>query len=51
MISNGNCKVVLISLYSSDAIGLRYIYSLLKEKGVDVKLIFFKEKYLDPNQA
>ena len=44
---NGNNKVVLISLYSSDAIGLRYIYSLLKNNGIDVTLVFFKEKYLE----
>ena len=45
--TNINCKVVLVSLYSSDAIGLRYIYSILKKHGVDVHLIFFKEKYLE----
>lgn len=44
---NGNCKVVLISLYSSDGIGLRYIYSFLQKNGVEVHLIFFKEKYLE----
>ena len=44
MNSIGNCKVVLISLYSSDAIGLRYIYSLLKEKGFDVNLARLAEE-------
>jgi len=43
---DGGCKVVLVSLYSSDAIGLRYICSFLKRHGFDVDLIFFKEKYL-----
>ncbi len=46
MKSNGNCKITLVSLYSSDAIGLRYIYSFLKEHGFDVNLVFFKEKHL-----
>jgi hypothetical protein len=41
------CKIVLVSLYSSDAIGIRYISSLLKREGVDVRLVFFKEKYLE----
>jgi radical SAM superfamily enzyme YgiQ (UPF0313 family) len=38
--------IVLISLYSTDAIGLRYIKSVLKNSGFDVSLIFFKELYL-----
>ena len=42
-----NFRVALISLYSSDAIGLRYIYSFLKHHKVNVDLIFFKEKYLE----
>ena len=40
-------RVVLISLYSSDAIGPRYISSFLKKHGVDVNIIFFKEKFLE----
>jgi anaerobic magnesium-protoporphyrin IX monomethyl ester cyclase len=45
--SRGTCKVLLMSLYSSDAIGIRYISSFLKQAGVDVHLCFFKEKYLE----
>lgn len=39
-------KLVLISLYSTDAIGLRYIKAVLNKHGFDVSLIFFKELYL-----
>ena len=39
-------RIVLISLYSTDAIGLRYIKAVLNDHGYDVSLIFFKEKYL-----
>jgi len=45
-----NCTIVLVSLYSSDAIGLRYISSFLKAHGMDVHLIFFKEKYLESDE-
>ncbi len=38
--------VALISLYSTDAIGLRYIDSVLKDQGYKVSLILFKELYL-----
>jgi len=41
------CKVLLVSLYSSDAIGLRYISANLKKNGCDVDLVFFKEKILE----
>jgi radical SAM superfamily enzyme YgiQ (UPF0313 family) len=40
-------KIALISLYSTDAIGLRYLKSLLKNRGFDVSLIFFKELHLE----
>jgi len=39
-------KIVLISLYSTDAIGLRYIKAVMNGHGYEVPLIFFKEKYL-----
>lgn len=38
--------ITLISLYSTDAIGLRYIKAVLKNHGFAVSLIFFKEKHL-----
>lgn len=38
--------IVLISLYSTDAIGIRYISSVLKNQGYRVTLILFKELYL-----
>jgi len=38
--------ITLISLYSTDAIGLRYIAAVLKQQAIDVSLIFFKEKDL-----
>jgi radical SAM superfamily enzyme YgiQ (UPF0313 family) len=41
---NQNLKVCLISLYSSSAIGPRYLLSVLKSNGFDVSMIFFKEK-------
>ena len=41
-----NSKIVLISLYSTDAIGLRYLKAVLKDNGFDVSLIFFKELFL-----
>ncbi len=44
---NGTAKVALVSLYSPDAIGLRYISSFLKQNGVDAQLILFKEKNLE----
>lgn len=37
-------KISLISLYSSSSIGLRYLASVLKKKGFDTSMIFFKEK-------
>jgi len=37
-------KISLIALYSSSSIGLRYLASVLKRKGFDVSMIFFKEK-------
>ena len=37
-------KVCLISLYSSSSIGMRYITSVLRQEGFDVRMIFFKEK-------
>ena len=39
-------KVALISLYSTDAIGLRYLNAVLSAHGYDVSLIFFKELHL-----
>lgn len=39
-------QIALISLYSTDAIGLRYLNSVLKNHGFDVSLILFKELYL-----
>lgn len=39
-------RLTLISLYSTDAIGLRYIKSVLNKEGFDVSLIFFKELHL-----
>ena len=41
---NKQYKICLISLYSSSSIGLRYLYSVLKNQGFDVSMIFFKEK-------
>jgi radical SAM superfamily enzyme YgiQ (UPF0313 family) len=38
--------IALISLYSTDAIGLRYLKSVLKSRGFDVSVILFKELYL-----
>ena len=38
--------VALISLYSTDAIGLRYLHSFLRSHGHRVSVIFFKELYL-----
>jgi anaerobic magnesium-protoporphyrin IX monomethyl ester cyclase len=38
--------IPLISLYSRDAIGLRYIKSVLKNHGFKVPMIFFKELHL-----
>lgn len=37
-------KICLISLYSSSAIGLRYLTSVLRKQGFDINMIFFKEK-------
>jgi anaerobic magnesium-protoporphyrin IX monomethyl ester cyclase len=39
-------RVALISLYSTDAIGLRYLNAMLAAYGYDVSLIFFKELHL-----
>jgi anaerobic magnesium-protoporphyrin IX monomethyl ester cyclase len=39
-------RIALISLYSTDAIGLRYLKAMLHEHGYDVSLIFFKELHL-----
>ena len=39
-------KIPLISLYSTDAIGLRYIKAFLKKKEFASPLILFKEKHL-----
>lgn len=39
-----NFSVCLISLYSASCIGLRYLASVLRERGFDVHMIFFKEK-------
>ena len=39
-----NLKICLVSLYSSSAIGLRYLASFLKKHGFEVNLVFFKEK-------
>lgn len=36
-------KIVLISVYSYNSFGIRYLYSVLKEKSFDVSVIFFKE--------
>jgi anaerobic magnesium-protoporphyrin IX monomethyl ester cyclase len=38
--------IALVSLYSTDAIGIRYISSVLKNRGHRVSLILFKELYL-----
>ena len=43
---NNKMRIVLISLYSTDAIGLRYIKAVLNNNGYEVPIIFFKEKYL-----
>ena len=43
---NHKAHVALISLYSTDAIGLRYLMSFLKKHDFRVSLIFFKELYL-----
>jgi radical SAM superfamily enzyme YgiQ (UPF0313 family) len=40
---NGS-RICLISLYSSSSIGPRYLASLLKKNGFDVRMIFFKDK-------
>ncbi len=45
-IMNNKARIALLSLYSTDAIGLRYIKAVLKDKGYHVSLILFKEKYL-----
>jgi anaerobic magnesium-protoporphyrin IX monomethyl ester cyclase len=37
-------KITLIALYSSSSIGLRYMASVLDQKGFDVSLVFFKDK-------
>jgi hypothetical protein len=37
-----NFKICLISLYSSSAIGPRYLASVLRSHGFDVSMIFFK---------
>lgn len=39
-------KIVLISLYTDESIGVRSIYYQLLSKGFDVYLIFFHSKYL-----
>ena len=39
-------RIALISLYSTDAIGLRYINAVLRNHGYPMSLILFKEKYL-----
>jgi len=39
-------NIALISLYSTDAIGLRYLKAALSGRGHDVPLICFKEKHL-----
>lgn len=41
-----NTTIPLISLYSTDAIGLRYIKAVLKKHGFNVPVIFFKELHL-----
>ncbi len=48
--SKPNGKVALISMYSSDALGPRYVDSFLKKNGYDVRLIFFKEKFLESDR-
>ena len=35
-------KIVLLSLYNDEAIGIRQLYSMLFNKGYDVKLVFLK---------
>ena len=42
--TNHKFKVCLISLYSSSAIGLRYLAAVLRDHGFDVSMVFFKEK-------
>jgi anaerobic magnesium-protoporphyrin IX monomethyl ester cyclase len=37
-------KITLIALYSSSSIGLRYMASVLDQKGFEVSLVFFKDK-------
>jgi anaerobic magnesium-protoporphyrin IX monomethyl ester cyclase len=37
-------RICLISLYSSSSIGLRYLVSILKARGVAVTVVFFKDK-------
>ena len=46
MVMTRKSHIALISLYSTDAIGLRYIHSVLKDHGHKVSLILFKELYL-----
>lgn len=41
---NVKYKICLISLYSSSAIGPRYLLSVLANNGFDVSMLFFKEK-------
>jgi anaerobic magnesium-protoporphyrin IX monomethyl ester cyclase len=45
-IMNNETNIALISLYSTDAIGLRYLKAALSQRGHDVPLIYFKEKHL-----
>jgi radical SAM superfamily enzyme YgiQ (UPF0313 family) len=43
---NSKAHIALISLYSTDAIGIRYLASFLKDQDFRVSLLFFKELFL-----
>jgi anaerobic magnesium-protoporphyrin IX monomethyl ester cyclase len=42
MIADSNYKILLVSLFNDEAIGLRQLYTILRKDGHDAKLVFFK---------
>lgn len=44
---NTDFKVLMISIFNAEALGTRQLFSALKSKGYNVKLLFFKAENLD----
>ncbi len=40
-------RIVLVSLYGFEALGVRAIHAYLKERGADVRIVFFKDRLMN----